>query len=75
MTQKGKVNHPISSILSYTKLSNKLLHYTLALHHQMSFKLYIGSSSPNELQNYEEVCKHPKWIADMESETKALQTN
>lgn len=36
---KGKVNHPILYVLSYTKLSDKHLHYTLIFYHKMSFKI------------------------------------
>lgn len=56
-----KVLYPF--VISYNKLSDKQLNYTLFI------------SSQIKPQNYVEAKRHPKWLKAMESKIKALESN
>ena len=59
----SKVLYPFESVISYNKLSDRQLNYTLSI------------SSQIESQNYEELKRHPEWLKAMESEINALESN
>ena len=59
----SKVHYPFDFVISYNKLSDKQLKYTLSL------------SSQIEPRNFEEAKGHPEWLKAMESEIKALELN
>jgi len=58
-----KVHYPLSSYISYKRLSNKHLNYTLSL------------STQTEPQSYEEAMESPEWKQAMQNEIKALDAN
>jgi len=58
-----KVHYPLRSYISYKRLSNKHLNYTLSLSTQI------------EPQSYEEAMKSPEWKQAMQNEIKALKGN
>jgi len=60
---KDKVHYLLDSVMSYKRLSEKQLKYTLSI------------SSKTEPKCYEEAKCYPEWMEAMRAEIKALEAN